>query len=171
MNSACGLSKFKKIQIGEVLIISNVFQLFSVNHSTLVHHDSTMLLRNLDAAKYLPMKRSKNLSERIYSHPEGKLEVKATPHLSNLHIKRTEVLMSQISNTLQECITAFRTILLCLETVCEEEEADIGSHKPPESHSSDIAKDDLFKMKIWAGVGSSMKLTQESHKHVRYHIL
>lgn len=80
--------------------------------------------------------------------------------------------MSPISNTLQACTTAFRTVLLCLETVCEKEaEADIGSHKPPESHSSDTAKDDLFRMKVGTGIGSSMKLTQESHKHTRYHIL
>lgn len=131
-----------------------------------------MLLRNFDAAKYLPMTRSKNLSERIYSYPYRKPELKAAPHLSNLHIKPTEVLMSPISNTLQACTTAFRTVLLCLETVCEKEaEADIGSHRPPESHSSDTAKDDLFRMKVGTGIGSSTKLTQESHKHTRYHIL
>lgn len=28
----------------------------------------------------------------------------------------------------------------------------ICSHKYPESHRSDIAKDDLFEMKVWTGI-------------------
>lgn len=47
----------------------------------------------------------------------------------------------------------------------------ICSHKYPESHRSDIVKDDLFEMKVWTGIGSSKKVTQESHKHVSYYIL
>ena len=43
----------------------------------------------------------------------------------------------------------------------------ICSHKHPESHSLDTAKDDLFETKVWTSIGSSKKLTQESHKHLR----
>lgn len=80
------------------------------------------------------------------------------PDLSNLHIKGIKVLISQISNKLQAYTTALG--LFCFawkQYMTRRKKANTGlfpicSHKYPESHRSDIAKDDLFEMKVWTGI-------------------